>query len=104
MHNFESTIFNRILEEVASIPYGKVSTYGEVSRKCGIKDARLVGFALASLNQTDLKVPWHRVINRFGKISRRSPESMHTQKSILIKEGVLFNKKGEVDLKIFGAG
>lgn len=103
MTNFEPTIFDRILKKVESIPYGKVSTYGEISRKCGVKDARLVGFALASLKQSDHKVPWHRVLNRFGKISCRSPESMYAQKAILLKEGVTFDKKEGVDLKMYGS-
>jgi len=56
-----------------------------------------VGGAMAACPDN---VPWHRVINSQGKISQR--ESAELQRILLEEEGVLFDDRGKVDLKIFG--
>lgn len=56
---------DRVYEVVASIPEGKVMTYGDIAALAGHPyAARLVG-GLAHFGPT--KLPWHRVVNRFGE-------------------------------------
>jgi len=85
------------------IPYGKVATYGQIARMAGIgRNARVVGYALSALpQQTDL--PWHRVINRLGKISYSPSRNDHDnlQKQLLISEGVEFSSSDSINLNIF---
>lgn len=60
----EDSFKNRVYELVASIPEGRVMTYGDIAALCGqASAARIVG-GLAHFGPTGL--PWHRVVNRFG--------------------------------------
>ena len=96
-----SDIYEKIYLIVRSIPHGKVATYGQISKMAGVNgQARLVGYALHSLPEYS-NVPWHRVINRFGKISlsQSGNDSGTLQRNILESEGVYFNLDGSVDLQ-----
>jgi methylated-DNA-protein-cysteine methyltransferase related protein len=85
---------------VRTIPAGRVTTYGSVARRAGIRSARVVGYALATLPDA-AGVPWHRVINSRGSISL-SGESAVRQRTLLEAEGVCFDARGRVDLHRFG--
>jgi methylated-DNA-protein-cysteine methyltransferase-like protein len=48
-------------------------------------------------------VPWHRVVNAAGKVSRRRvPGAELTQRLLLEREGVRFSPSGRIDLARFG--
>lgn len=88
-------IFERIYEEVKKIPKGKVSTYGEISRKVGTTP-RVVGFALHQ-NPDPKNIPCHRVVFKDGSLSSGYLfGGIGKQKNILEKEGVSFDKNGKV--------
>jgi len=54
-----------------------VATYGQIAEIAGLEGhARQVGYALNVLPSRS-KVPWHRVINAKGEISRRSGGDSH---------------------------
>ena len=90
-----------IYEVVKTIPAGVVATYGQVAAIVGCSP-RLIGYALASL-PAGLDVPWQRVINSQGKISVRSDGAPDPrQRQGLIREGIVFDRKGTVNLKRFG--
>ena len=91
------SLYQRIYGFVRQIPAGSVTTYGQLSRLVGCT-ARTVGFAMAALpNDTD--VPWHRVINSQGKISKRADGDRDVlQRELLASEGVNFDTGGSVDL------
>ena len=56
---------DRVYEVVASIPRGRVMTYGDIAALAGHPyAARQVG-GLAHFGPTEL--PWHRVVNRLGE-------------------------------------
>ena len=86
-------------EVVASIPEGRVATYGQVAQLAGEPGrARLVGRALGALEE-DSEVPWHRVLNSRGRISLRGlGDSEHLQRILLEAESVEFSQAGTVDL------
>jgi methylated-DNA-protein-cysteine methyltransferase-like protein len=97
-----SSPYPRIWEMVARIPPGKVATYGQIARLCGLAgQARLVGYALHGLPH-GLDIPWQRVVNARGRISFPvgSP-SYCRQKELLELEGVVF-VKGRIDLRTYG--
>jgi methylated-DNA-protein-cysteine methyltransferase-like protein len=80
-------VFEEIREAVRRIPYGKVSTYGEVARAAGHpKAARRVAWAL---KQTGDSLPWFRVLGAGGKISLPGASGME-QRLRLEAEGVQF--------------
>lgn len=91
----------RIFAVVKRIPKGKVATYGQVARMTGRCTARMVGYAMAALPEGS-RVPWQRVINAQGMISARSHSDGDVRQRLLLeKEGMKFDGKGRVDLKVF---
>jgi methylated-DNA-protein-cysteine methyltransferase-like protein len=99
----KSDRWERVYAVVRRIPEGRVATYGQVARLAGLGDsARQVGYALHALPALS-GVPWHRVINARGEISLpRATGGDVTQRLRLEREGVKFDGKGRVDLKVFG--
>lgn len=91
-----------IYQVVRRIPRGRVATYGQVAQAAGLAgQARQVGYALHALPPGS-RVPWHRVINARGLVSRRSAGGSDvTQRLLLEREGVHFGPGGRVDLRRF---
>jgi methylated-DNA-protein-cysteine methyltransferase related protein len=94
-----STSYQRIYSVIRRIPAGRVATYGQVAELAGLPGrARQVGYALHALpDHTTL--PWHRVVNAGGGISRRSiPGAELTQQVLLQQEGIRLDAAGRVRL------
>ena len=84
---------------VASVPAGRVTTYGDVAAVAGSpRAARQVGYAMAALPEGS-DVPWHRVINAQGAISHRGDVARPIEQlRRLGDEGVAFDEGGRCDL------
>ena len=97
-----STSYTRIYATVKRVPRGRVATYGQIAAVAGLgRQARQVGYALHALPDGS-HVPWHRVINARGEISRRGERGWeHIQRSLLEGEGVRFDAAGRVPLRVF---
>lgn len=96
--------FNRrVYQLVGKIPAGRVMTYGQIARLIGHpRAARQVGYALASTPKA-LSLPWHRVVNAQGQVSRRAdPDGAGYQRLLLEAEGVFFDHRDRVPLQQFG--
>lgn len=79
---------HRIWQVVASIPAGKVATYGQVAKLAELGNgARQVGRVLGQL-PTGSKLPWFRVINSQGKISLPEGSRYDHQAELLARDGV----------------
>jgi len=93
-----------ILEVVARIPRGKVTTYGAVAERAGQpRRARLVGRVLSQLPDGS-KVPWHRVVAAGGRIAfPEGSDLRRRQVSRLLREGVAV-VHGRADLRAHGWG
>jgi len=98
---------------ISQIPEGRVATYGQIAKLAGFpRNARQVGAVLRSL-PVGSKVPWFRVVNSKGEISRRASTEIRSgnrkldrdcesdQRLLLEAEGVLFDEKSRVVLKEF---
>ena len=73
----------RVRELVASIPPGRVSTYGDIASAAELSSPRIVGWIMRT-DSADL--PWHRVITASG----RPAAYLEThQLELLRAEGVL---------------
>lgn len=82
-----SLFSQRVIELVGSIPYGRVSSYGDIA--CAAESprgARQVVRVLHSLSRK-YKLPWHRVVNRKGEVAS-CPEIFDEQIQLLAAEGV----------------
>jgi methylated-DNA-protein-cysteine methyltransferase related protein len=89
----------RVYEVVGRIPFGRVTTYGDVARAIGsVRGARMVGWALHAVPR-ELDLPCHRVVNRYGELSGGwhfgHPDVM---KGLLVAEGIPFRDEYQVDL------
>lgn len=94
-------LFQRIYQLVRQVPAGRVTTYGRLARLAGTTP-RIVGFAMAATPKGS-DIPWQRVINSQGKISRRTDgEGNILQSDLLISEGIIFGIQGRVDLEKYG--
>ncbi len=100
---------HRVWELVRQIPAGKVATYGQIAlllapppgmdpKSYLAFGARWVGGAMAACPQD---VPWQRVINSQGRVSLRPGVGGSHQRELLEAEGVVFDERDRVDLKIF---
>jgi methylated-DNA-protein-cysteine methyltransferase-like protein len=86
----------KILQTIAKIPHGKVSTYGAVAAAAGFPGrARLVARALHGSGG----VPWQRVLGSGGAIKLQG-EHAFEQRFRLQSEGVGFRGK-KVEMKQF---
>ena len=85
-----NTLQEAVWQIVASIPEGKIATYGQIARLAGYpRHARFVGRTLANLPK-DTKLPWHRVLGADRTISSRAGGGDVEQKRRLDAEGVDF--------------
>ena len=95
-------MYEAIYRTVRAIPRGRVATYGQVARLCGIPGhARQVGYALHALPEGS-EVPWHRVVSFEGRISLGT-ESVAgaVQRGLLRSEGIRFSAGGAISLARF---
>lgn len=90
--------FAKIYTVTRLIPKGKVLTYRAVAQISGVKNPRIIGFALHA-NKEPEKIPCHRVVHSTGALAKGyafgGPEK---QREKLQKEGVYFSKEGNVDI------
>lgn len=88
----------RVYALVRQIPRGRVATYGQLAALAGRpRAARQVGQALAALDASS-DVPWHRVVNAQGRISRRA-DGDRLQRYALEDEGIVFAADAAIDLR-----
>jgi methylated-DNA-protein-cysteine methyltransferase-like protein len=94
---------------VRVIPRGRVMTYGQIAKLIPPPNsidplayrrirARWVGYAMANCPED---VPWQRVVNAKGRISRRMGHGPHIQRDLLEQEGVVFSSDGSIDLRAY---
>lgn len=89
--------FEKVYQVVREVPVGKVTTYGQIARRLGTRDARRVGHALHA--NRDPQTPCHRVVNREGRLAMNFAfDGPGEQRRRLLGEGVKFLDKFQVDL------
>jgi len=80
-----------VKDRIKKIPKGKVCTYGILAISAGNPQAaRQVARILHACSRKD-GLPWHRVVNRNGKISLKPYQGYEIQKQLLKAEGIEFN-------------
>ncbi|MBQ7810015.1 MAG: MGMT family protein [Clostridia bacterium] len=95
------SVFRKIYEVVAKIPKGKVATYGQVALLAGNpRWSRVVGYALHS-NPDPEKIPCHRVVDRFGSVSKAFAFGGENRQIYLLEDEGVELKNGVVDLSIY---
>ena len=94
-----SDFYSRVWEVVERIPYGRVTTYGLIAEHLGARrSARMVGWALNAASE--LPIPCHRVVNRFGGLSGSQHfGGPYIMEDLLRSEGIEFDDDGCVVMK-----
>jgi len=87
-----------VIGVIKKIPKGKVATYGQVAACAGNpRGARQVVRVLHTCTEKH-RLPWHRVLNRQGRIALKPGLGYEIQKGLLRQEGVEFDENDSVDL------
>ena len=92
---------SKVKKLIHKIPEGKVTTYGFIAAIAGNpRAARQVARILHSCSRKD-NLPWHRVVNRNGKISLKHYNGYEVQKQLLEREGVVFAENDTIDFDTY---
>ena len=93
-----TTFHQRTIEIVKRIPRGRVATYGQIAAMAG--NPRGAQQVVRTLNTASEKenLPWHRIVNRQGRISLGRGQGYELQKALLKDENVQFGPGDTIDL------
>lgn len=83
----DSSFKDRVCALVAQVPYGEVTTYGDLAALAGQANASRIVGGVAHYGPSEL--PWHRVVNRFGGLAAGFPGGREVQQQLLAHEGVV---------------
>lgn len=96
-----SEFSKRAISIMKSIPPGKVFTYGRIATLAGDnRAARQIARLLNSCSEKE-NIPWHRIVNNKGRISLPQGNGYEHQKALLEAEGVIFDERDTIDLRVF---
>ncbi len=84
---------------VRSIPSGQVAAYGQVAAIAGNPRAARQVVRILKMWSRSRDLPWHRVVNREGRISLPPGAGYEEQRGLLESEGVAFGLDGRIDMK-----
>ena len=98
MADQEGSFSDRVKRLIASIPSGKVATYGQIAACAGNHRASRQVARLLHSSSRKANLPWHRVINSRGGISLPIGGGFEEQRMLLEAEGIVVDHKGLVDL------
>lgn len=77
----------RVEELMGQVPAGFVTTYGDVAAQAGQASASRIVGGIAHYGPS--KLPWHRLVNRFGGLASGFPGGREVQQQLLEAEGVI---------------
>jgi len=82
--------FERVYIVARKIPYGKVTSYGEIAKLLGAaRSARMVGWAMNAAHN-DETIPAHRVVNRNGILTGKHHfDGTNLMQQLLENEGII---------------
>lgn len=80
--------FRQEIERLMSqVPRGRVTTYGDLAALAGNPRASRIVGGIAHFG--DARLPWHRLVNRFGGLASGFHGGRDAQEQILASEGVV---------------
>lgn len=95
----ELNFFERVYTVARKIPYGKVTSYGEIAKFLGAaKSARMVGWAMNAAHN-DETIPAHRVVNRNGILTGKHHfDGTNLMQQLLESEGIIIKNYKIINL------
>jgi methylated-DNA-protein-cysteine methyltransferase related protein len=98
MPRIDAAFKERVYTLVATIPTGKVMTYGQIAAICGAAWAAWEVGQIAHTGPSDL--PWQRVVNKQGGLAAGWPGGgRDAHRSLLEAEGIEVSTDYTVDVK-----
>jgi methylated-DNA-protein-cysteine methyltransferase-like protein len=87
----------RVKNVIRKVPKGKVATYGQIASYAGNpRGARQVVRILHTSSGKE-RLPWHRIVNRQGRIVLKPGYGYEIQRELLLREGVEFDENDAID-------
>ncbi|MCA9329372.1 MGMT family protein [Candidatus Saccharibacteria bacterium] len=99
MSRVDSEFVNRVYGFVANIPRGRIVTYGQVAAACGASWAAWEVGQIAHSGPKDL--PWHRVVNKQGRLATGYPGGMTAHRQALESEGIKISDDFRLDVGMY---
>ncbi len=96
MKRVDSEFKERVYEIVASIPVGRVMSYGQIAALAGAAWAAWEVGQIAHTGPADL--PWQKVVNKTGGLARGYPGGLDGHKKMLEAEGIFVDENYKVDI------
>ena len=93
-----SPFTDKVIRLIKAIPRGRVATYGQIAAYAGSPQGARQVVRILNVYGEKENLPWQRVINRRGTISLPKGGGYESQKKLLKKEGVNFERDDQVDL------
>jgi DNA transformation protein and related proteins len=94
----EKTFSERVLELALTIPSGRVTTYGAITKACGgaYRQAQSITTILGRAYENGQKdIPFHRIVYSDGRVWS-SPEYDKKRMTLYKKEGIEVDEKGRI--------
>ena len=83
----DSNFSEKIEALIVQVPYGRVTTYGDLAALAGHAHASRVVGGVAHYGDSSL--PWHRLVNRFGGLASGFYGGRKVQAQLLAQEGIV---------------
>ena len=80
-------IEEKIYKKLLQVPYGKITTYGELSKSVGLKNGQRIVGQIMKKNPFPVIIPCHRVVKSNGDIGGYT-FGINVKKTMLSKEGI----------------
>lgn len=92
--------FERAVHQVvATIPRGKVATYGQIAEMVGMPGAAQEVGHIMSRVKREQNLPCHRVVNKTGTLAPWFAfGGEERQRAMLEEEGILFTRDGRIQI------
>jgi methylated-DNA-protein-cysteine methyltransferase-like protein len=96
----ELNFFEKVYIVARKIPYGQVTSYGEIAKFLGAaKSARMVGWAM-NKTHNDNSIPAHRVVNSKGLLTGKHHfDGTNLMQQLLESEGVIIKDNKIINFK-----
>lgn len=82
----DTTFREEVYKLIGQVPYGQVTTYGDIAGLAGHPNAARIVGGIAHYGPTEL--PWHRLVNRFGGLAAGFHGGREVQQQLLETEGI----------------
>ncbi len=82
----DNSFRDKIENLMAQVPYGQVTTYGDLAALAGHAHASRIVGGVAHYGNPEL--PWHRLVNRFGGLASGFYGGREVQAQLLAQEGL----------------